>query len=613
MATANFFWQAENTPSELHELLKTIGESYTVSEGSGSGISLKFEKLANSGELRTELTGNEAYIGYGSVNMAARGLGTVLSGIKATRETMPFESFGIMLDCSRNAVMTVSHFKKWLRELALLGYNQAMLYTEDTYELPGEPYFGYLRGRYTREELKEIDDYAAKLGIEMIGCIQTLGHLAQILKWSAYNEIRDTAGVMMAGEPKTYALIEKMLDLFASVFRSRRIHVGMDETHDLGRGRYMDLNGYERGFDIFNNHLAKVVELCKSRGLQPMIWSDMYFRMGSKDMDYYDKECVIPEDVKNKIPSKAQLVYWDYYHDNEEFYLDWIERHRQLGFEPLMGSGVWTWGLLWYFHQKTKKTVDPCIEACRKAGLKELFFTMWGDDGAYCEFDSAIAGLCYSAERACHSEPDEEIISKRFENICGGNYQANLTVSGINDLNNAPALLWDDPLLGIFWKDEQCKDAEIWNKCASNLAGISNFLSKTEFESNAGDLSHANNLLKLLAKKISIRQKLEKAYSERDTKQLGSVITDDIPEIIKLVGAFQDSFRSQWIRRNKAFGLEVIQIRLAGQIERYKELARRLNELLENKITSIPEFEENAEGRGIGAGYNTLATGSTNI
>ncbi len=51
-----------------------------------------------------------------------------------------------MLDCSRNAVITVVHFKKWLRQLALLGYNMAMLYTEDTYELPGEYYFGHLRG-----------------------------------------------------------------------------------------------------------------------------------------------------------------------------------------------------------------------------------------------------------------------------------------------------------------------------------------------------------------------------------------------------------------------------------------------------------------------------------
>ena len=31
------------------------------------------------------------------------------------------------------------------------------LYTEDVYEPEGEAYFGYLRGRYTKRELKELD------------------------------------------------------------------------------------------------------------------------------------------------------------------------------------------------------------------------------------------------------------------------------------------------------------------------------------------------------------------------------------------------------------------------------------------------------------------------
>ena len=42
------------------------------------------------------------------------------------------------------------------RRLALLGYNAAMLYTEDTYALPDEPYFGFLRGAYTAAELRRI-------------------------------------------------------------------------------------------------------------------------------------------------------------------------------------------------------------------------------------------------------------------------------------------------------------------------------------------------------------------------------------------------------------------------------------------------------------------------
>ena len=60
---------------------------------------------------------------------------------------MYFDSLGVMLDCSRNAVMTVDELKRYITVLNKMGYNQFQLYTENTYEIEGEPYFGYHRGR----------------------------------------------------------------------------------------------------------------------------------------------------------------------------------------------------------------------------------------------------------------------------------------------------------------------------------------------------------------------------------------------------------------------------------------------------------------------------------
>ena len=66
------------------------------------------------------------------------------------------KEFGVMLDCSRNAVAKPETVKKLICLLVLFGYNYLELYTEDTYELTDEPYFGYMRGRYSVEELREI-------------------------------------------------------------------------------------------------------------------------------------------------------------------------------------------------------------------------------------------------------------------------------------------------------------------------------------------------------------------------------------------------------------------------------------------------------------------------
>ena len=71
-----------------------------------------------------------------------------------------------------------------LDRTAALGMNLFMLYTEDLYTLEDYPYFGYLRGRYTSEELRAIDDYAMELGVEVVPCIQTLAHLGSFLQWN---------------------------------------------------------------------------------------------------------------------------------------------------------------------------------------------------------------------------------------------------------------------------------------------------------------------------------------------------------------------------------------------------------------------------------------------
>ena len=48
---------------------------------------------------------------------------------------------GVMIDCSRNAVMSLDGIKNYFPILKKMGYNTVFMYTEDTYEVDGEPYF----------------------------------------------------------------------------------------------------------------------------------------------------------------------------------------------------------------------------------------------------------------------------------------------------------------------------------------------------------------------------------------------------------------------------------------------------------------------------------------
>jgi len=93
-----------------------------------------------------------------------------------------FDRFGVMIDCSRNAVMTVEQVKSFILVLKKMGYDQVQLYMEDTYEVDGQPLFGYLRGRYSREELREMDDFAFENGVELVPNVQTLAHMTAFLR-----------------------------------------------------------------------------------------------------------------------------------------------------------------------------------------------------------------------------------------------------------------------------------------------------------------------------------------------------------------------------------------------------------------------------------------------
>ena len=78
----------------------------------------------------------------------------------------------------------------------------------------------------------------------------------------------------MCGLEETYRLIERMIDSISSCFRSSRIHIGMDEAHGMGEGRYKNYFGHQEHTRIFMDHLKQVHHICLRKGLKPLIWSD---------------------------------------------------------------------------------------------------------------------------------------------------------------------------------------------------------------------------------------------------------------------------------------------------------------------------------------------------
>ena len=297
--------------------------------------------------LTVRRSGGEAEIRAESLSALGRGFFLLSRAEKEgaselnLHQERSFRDCGSMLDMSRNGVMTVEAVKRYLRMQCCLGMNFLMLYTEDTYEIPEYPSFGYLRGRYSQEELREIDGYAASLGIEMIPCIQTLAHLQQFLQWGTVP--RDQPDILLIDEEETYRFLEAAIRSLRACFRSERIQIGMDEAMGVGLGRYLKEHGYTDHFQMLNRHLGRVAEICERYGFAPMMWSDMFFRLGSKTNGYYDLDNHVPDSVIATLP-KVQMAYWDYYHTDEEFYTRMLREHARMGRGTIFAGGNWMSG-----------------------------------------------------------------------------------------------------------------------------------------------------------------------------------------------------------------------------------------------------------------------------
>ncbi|HNQ35600.1 MAG TPA: beta-N-acetylhexosaminidase [bacterium] len=600
------FVNIEKAPAELRAGLKALGTEYPVALKPAAGAFRVDFRPANSESTGPDLEvrpGREGLtVTYRRPIHAFRALGRLLAAPAGKKqpgfsETAACRTAGVMWECSRNGVLTLEAAKALLRRMALMGLNLAMLYTEDTYEVPGEPFFGYLRGRYTRRELKEIDDYAAALGIEMIPCIQALGHLAQILQWSeAYRSVTDTSRILLVGADQTYRLLEKMIAAASAPFRSRRIHVGMDEAHGLGTGYYKTLNGERRTFDIMTEHLKRVVEICRKQGLQPMMWSDMFFRIGSARNSYYDLEARIPDEVAGEIPAEMDLVYWDYYNTDPEIYRRMITRHRSMGKDPIVAPGAWNWNRFWPALPFAFKTLDVCLGVCREEKIKEIFITTWGDNGMENDTFSTLPALQYFAEHIYQAKFDRRLFERNFRAAGRGEISDYLLASRLDYLpghpgpetlpgNHSKRILWDDPLLGL------CEPLLGRKSLRPHYRDLAEKLATAARQPGQERLDFPAQLARTLALKCDCRKNLAAAYRAGDRRRLKRLLKEEVQPLRREMEKLWKTHRRIWLDTYKPFGLEALEIRYGGQLVRLQTLLDRLQDYLAGRTGSIPELE----------------------
>lgn len=503
---------------------------------------------------------------------------------------MENKMFCTLVDCSRNGVMKVDQMKRFMDYIRLMGYNSIMLYTEDTIQVENEPFFGYLRGAYTQNEICEIVEHGEKIGMEVIPFVQTLGHMGRMNAWPAFSDLWDVDDILLVDEPRTYEFIRNVFATVRKYYKSNYLCVGMDEAVKLGTGRHLKLHGYEDPMKILLRHMNKVVELAGEFGFKALISPDVFFRL-KNDGDYYNPDIEIDDELRAMVPEDVILLYWEYNGRSQPHYEGMIEAHKKFNRELWYMGGVWNWVGFVPGSTHLDNTMVHAMAACREKGMENMCINTFGDDGAECSPFACLDSLLRC--RMLYDNEDMSLFPQRFEEIVGmplASYQKlvlpNLVCGNDNSgFNPTKYALYNDAFAGYFDPNLPDGSAEEYRAYANELAQVdkSHFLGPI-FES-------MEQLCRVMEIKFDLGKRLRKAYQAGDKQEL-NVLLADMDELVIRLDAFHSAFCKMWNWVYKPYGFEVQDIRLGGLQRRIRTCRDRLADYLNGEIDKIDELEE---------------------
>ena len=523
-------------------------------------------------------------------SVAALAGALVCTAEEAQPEGAGLKKLGAMLDLSRGRVYKVPYLKRCFERMSKMGYNSVMLYTEDTYRLEGVPKWGMNRGGYTKEDVKEIKAAAEANGLELVPCIQTLGHLEKWLRWSDSKDVRNNDWTVLVGEPKTYELIEKMVSFWQEAAGGSRIHVGMDEAWGFADNEYAKRNGKRPGFDVILEHLIKVCEICSRHGYKEvLIWSDMFYGL------YRDSGGTTAEEISEKIPEGVRIVFWEYDSEDVDYYSKTIDGHAELNGKPILAGGAHVWDRFIQFREKMLRASRAFLAAAKEKGCPEMWFTFWGDNGAYHIPEIIDESMFVCAELAAGRpvEPNDDNCA-RFKAITGMDYGI---LAKLSDSMSHPnynlgfregTFFYDDPLYMLEVRNALAK----WDGDGINrLIAWRDAMAEIEAGSKESGAPVSCAFNRATLTKLDYSLSMLEAWKAKDSEKIKEAAAK-LDKAVAAMREFCEIYRDNWNETSQPFGFELIQKRNAGILARMEEAKRRVDEYLAGKAATIPEFDE---------------------
>lgn len=542
--------------------------------GSGSLTVSETDANPESFDLRVDaagvrLRGDRAGLRYGAETLAQ------LAGADGRVPAVHIEDEpalrrrGFLLDISRGRVPHPATIRSLIDTLARLRYNELFLYTEHTFQFETHPEIGAGSGGYTAAEVRELDAYGHRCGVELVPCLQTFGHFRRILEKGRYRHLAESERLWSVSPEAagTYPLLQAMLGEYLLNFRSGWAHINCDEPVDLGRGLSSRRAAREGPAAVFAGHVNRVAAMVRTLGKQPMIWADVI-------ADH-------PEAL-DLLDSSITLADWWYEPDHD---FDRVQRFQEAGRDFLTVAGTSSWTSLFPRLDTSLPNIQGHARAAKRFGASGLIVTDWGDGGHYNLLGGSLFPIAAGAEAAWGDEnrPETEIAAAFSEHVVGdptgfaGDFAARLGRlhdTGFPHFNHSP-------LKTVFFETRLRRSTRVPTLQALEMtrAALERLAAEARVRGLPSGPTGAEWRFALDASRLAAERGLA-TLRFRQTDRRGTRtdrrLAEELTALAGRQAALARRFRELWLRANRPEGIETAHKRFRGAVAALRRGARSL-------------------------------------
>lgn len=365
----------------------------------------------------------------------------VLQGV-LVRDWPAMKYRGMDDDLSRGPFPTLKFQEHQVKIFSQYKINIYSPYFENTLAYASNPLPALPDGAMSRSDVETLVAYAKKYHVTIIPEQEAFGHLHHTLMYDIYSQLAETphGTVLAPGQQGSIDLIKQWFAEIASMFPGPFIHIGADETVDLGKGQTKALVQQQGLGKVYMDFLIRIYNALQPLHKRILFWGDIAMND--------------PQEVKT-LPKDMIAVAW-VYSPEPEGYDKWLQPFIDAGLETWVAPGVSNWSRVYPDNNEALANIQRFISDGQRLNSTGELNTAWNDDGEGL-FNQDWYGVLFGA--AAGWQPGSSAIPQ-FQNSFGQVFHGD-TTGKINqaqiDLMAAQKTLEDTGLHynsdRLFWVD----------------------------------------------------------------------------------------------------------------------------------------------------------------